>query len=130
MRLSIVALALATVAALPVPKASFLRGAREYPCQIRHRRDSLDVGMTISPLSSPDLAPQGHAGNDDLTATGDDNELKVCPASALTTAVDLVSFAGQRGQRQADRDGLRPCPRRRPVAGHQQVHAQRGPTDI
>jgi hypothetical protein len=38
MRLSIVALALANVAALPVPKASFLRGAREHPCQIRHRR--------------------------------------------------------------------------------------------
>jgi hypothetical protein len=66
-----------------------------------------------SPFSSLDLAPQGHAGNDDLTATGDDNELKVCPASALTTAVDLASFAGQRGRRQADRDGLRPCPRRR-----------------
>ena len=44
MRLSIVALALANVAALPVPKASFLRGARELPCQIRHRRDALDGG--------------------------------------------------------------------------------------
>ena len=48
MRLSIVALALANVAALPVPKASFLRGAREHPCQIRHRRDALDVGMTTA----------------------------------------------------------------------------------
>ena len=40
----------------------------------------------------PCLLPQGSDGDDTLTATGDDNDLEVCPASALPAALDLVCF--------------------------------------
>ena len=42
--------------------------------------------------SRPRFLPQGGYGNDELTADGNSNILKVCPASALPTALDLVSF--------------------------------------
>ena len=40
----------------------------------------------------PRFLPQGDEGDDELTADGDYNRLDVCPASALPTAPDLVSF--------------------------------------
>ena len=95
MRLSIVALALANVAALPVPKASFLRGAREHPCQIRHRRDALDVGEAGDDMLATEGTYNylmGGGGDDRVFAYGNDNQLGVCPASSLLTALDLVFF--------------------------------------
>ena len=42
--------------------------------------------------SRPRFLPQGDEGSDYLYATGSDNILSVCPASALPTALDLVPF--------------------------------------
>ena len=42
--------------------------------------------------SRPRFLPQGREGDDTLTATGDYNELNVCPASALPPDPNLVSF--------------------------------------
>ena len=59
----------------------------------RRRQRPLRLPRVCPPhLSRLRFLPQGNEGNDELTVTGDNNHLIVCPASALPAALDLVFF--------------------------------------